>query len=39
MFQVLASALSERIGRHMVIKDPHKTNMQSGGGYTLKEKL
>lgn len=39
MFQVLASPLSERIGRHMDIKDSHQTSKQSGGGYTLKGKL
>lgn len=39
MFQVLARPLSERIGRNMDIKDPHKTSTQSGGGDTLKRKL
>ena len=39
MFQVVARPLSERIGRHMDIKDPHKTSMRSGGGDTLKGKL
>lgn len=39
MFQVLARPSSETTGGHMDIKDPHKTSMRSGGGYTLKGKL